>query len=199
METLRELDRYPWSGHGVLVGKLKNDWQEVGYVLRLFSGGKRRAKQGYRRFVEEGKDQGRREELTGGGLTRSLGGWSRVLSLRGKGEKSEYDSRIIGSGDFVDEILREADSHVRRQLRVGERKSSIDRIIKEFCKEEGIKEEEVRNGGQRRVVSGARGQIAYRLNRELGISMAEIARNVGVSTTAVIKATKKIDAQKGRL
>ncbi len=86
-----------WSGHGVLVGKLKNDWQEVGYVLRLFSGGKRRAKQGYRRFVEEGKDQGRREELTGGGLTRSLGGWSRVLSLRGKGEKSEYDSRILGS------------------------------------------------------------------------------------------------------
>ncbi len=99
----------------------------------------------------------------------------------------------------MDEILREADSHVRRQLRVGERKSSIDRIIKEFCKEEGIKEEEVRNGGQRRVVSGARGQIAYRLNRELGISMAEIARNVGVSTTAVIKATKKIDAQTGRL
>jgi hypothetical protein len=197
--TLEELDRYPWSGHGVLVGKLKNDWQAVGYVLSLFSEGKKRAKQAYRKFMEEGKNQGRREDLTGGGLLRSLGDWSQVLSLRGKGEKMEYDSRILGSGDFVNEILREADQHIRRQLQVGERKSSIDRVIKEFCKEEGIKGEEVRNGGQRRVVSGIRARIAYRLNREIGIPTAEIARNVGVCTTAVIKAIKKIEAQKVKL
>ena len=149
--------------------------------------------------MEEGKNQGRREDLTGGGLIRSLGDWSQVLSLRGKGEKTEYDSRILESGDFVNEILREADKHLKRQLRVGERKSSIDRVIKEFCKEEGIKEEEVRNGGQRRVVSGIRAKTAYLLNRELGIPMAEIARNVGVCTTAVIKAIKKIEAQNGKL
>jgi len=193
VETVEALDRYPWSGHPVLLGKLKNDWQEVGYVLSLFGAGKKKAIQVYRKFVEEGKNQGRREELTGGGLIRSLGGWSQVLSLRGKGEKVEYDPRILGSGDFVTEILREADKHIKRQLRVGERNSSIDRILKEICKEEGVEEEEVRNGGQRRLVSRVRRKIAYRLNRELGISMAEIARNVGVCTTAVIKAIKKME------
>jgi len=195
VETVEALDRYPWSGHPVLLGKLKNDWQEVGYVLSLFGAGKKKAIQVYRKFVEEGKNQGRREELTGGGLIRSLGGWSQVLSLRGKGEKVEYDPRILGSGDFVTEILREADKQIKRQLRVGERKSSIDRVLKEICKEEGVEEEEVRNGGQRRLVSRVRTKIAYRLNRELGISMAEIARNVGVCTTAVIKAIKKMEAQ----
>jgi len=28
---LEELDRYRWSGHGVLVGEVKGDWQERQY------------------------------------------------------------------------------------------------------------------------------------------------------------------------
>ncbi len=199
VESLEELERYPWSGHAVLVGELRNEWQEVGCVLGQFSSGKKRAKQAYRRFMEEGKNQGRRDDLTGGGLIRSLGGWSQVLSLRGKGEKTEYDSRILGSGSFVEEILREADQLIRRQIRVGKRKRSIDQVIEEICRKARIKEEEVRNGGQRREVSRIRAKIAYCLNRELGISMAEIARNVGVCTTAVIKAIKKTEPQNTKL
>ena len=56
----------------------------------------RKAIRGYRRFMEEGKGQGRRAELVGGGLVRSLGGWSQVLSLRGQGERVAYDSRVLG-------------------------------------------------------------------------------------------------------
>jgi hypothetical protein len=59
--------------------------------------------------MEEGKKLGRRPELVGGGLIRSLGGWSKVLSLREKGEKLEHDSRVLGSGDFVEAMIREAD------------------------------------------------------------------------------------------
>jgi hypothetical protein len=171
---------------------LKNEWQERGYVLGLFSGGRKKAVQGYRKFIEEGKDQGKREELTGGGLVRSLGGWSQVLSLREKGEKTEFDSRILGGGDFVNEILRAADGRIRRQIRAGDKRILIRNVIEEFCRKEGIREEEIRNGGQRREVSSVRAKIAFRLNRELGISMAEIARNVGVCTTAVIKAVRKM-------
>ena len=35
--------------------------------------------------------QGRRPELVGGGLIRSLGGWSQVLPLRGSRERVEHD------------------------------------------------------------------------------------------------------------
>ena len=34
--SLEELDKYPWSGHGVLVGKVRRDWQERRYVLSQF-------------------------------------------------------------------------------------------------------------------------------------------------------------------
>ena len=83
--------------------------------------------------MEEGKGQGRRPELVGGGLIRSLGGWSQVLSLRGSREKIECDARILGNGDFVAEIIREAEKNVRRYLRAGEMNNCIDKSIKEIC------------------------------------------------------------------
>ena len=46
--------------------------------------------------MEEGRDQGRRSELVGGGLVRNMGGWSQVFSLRGKGEVAAHDSRVLG-------------------------------------------------------------------------------------------------------
>ncbi len=133
VKSVEALERYRWSGHSVLVGRRKNEWQEVEYVLSFFDRDKRKAARAYRRFVEEGKGDGRRPELVGGGLIRSLGGWSQVLSLRGKGKNTEHDTRVLGSGDFVGEILKEADKKVRRQLGSKERERVIDRRIKEEC------------------------------------------------------------------
>ena len=36
-----------------------------------------------------------------------------------------------------------------------------------------------------------RAKVAYRLNREMGISMAEIARHLGVGTSAIAMAIRK--------
>ena len=74
VKSLEALDKYPWSGHMVLMGKGKNDWQEREYVLHQFHEKEEKAIRAYRSFMEEGKDQGRRPELVGGGLIRSLGG-----------------------------------------------------------------------------------------------------------------------------
>jgi hypothetical protein len=144
--------------------------------------------------MEEGKQQGRRLDLVGGGLIRSLGGWSQVLSLRDSKKDLKHDARILGGGDFVQDILREADRSLRRQLKLGERRRSIDQVIKRMCEGEGIREEELRNGGQRREVSRLRAKISWHLSHELGIPMAEIARHVGVCGSAVIKAIQKMES-----
>lgn len=185
VKSMEELDRYRWGGHSVLVGRQKNDWQEKEYVLGMFGAEKRRAIRKYRKFVEEGKDQGGRPELVGGGLIRSLGGWSRVISMRGKRGKVAHDARILGGGDFVEGIIWEADKKLSRQVKYGRKKGSIEQIIKKMCKEEGVKEEELRSGGKRREVTRVRGKIAYYLSKEVGISMAEIARHLGVGTSAI--------------
>jgi hypothetical protein len=180
------------------MGMAKNDWQEREYVLHQFHEREGKAIRAYRRFVEEGKKQGRRPELVGGGLIRSLGGWSQVLSLRGSGGRMEYDSRILGDGDFVAEIIREAEKKVRRYFRVGEMSNSIDKLIKEICVKEGVGEQEMRMGVRTRKYSGVRAKIAYYLSHEFGISSAEIARQLGVCTSAIAKAIRNLEGAENK-
>jgi len=97
VKSVAELDRYRWSGHSVLVGKRDNERQESEYVLRHFSKKRKKAMLVYRQFVEEEKDQGRRPELVGGGLIRSLGGWSRVLSYRRVGKLGTLFTMLTSS------------------------------------------------------------------------------------------------------
>jgi hypothetical protein len=176
----------------------RSDWQEREYVLHQFHKREGKAIRAYRNFMEEGKGQGRRPELVGGGLIRSLGGWSQVISLRGSREEREYDSRILGNGDFVAEIIREAEKRVRRYLRVSEMKTSIDNAIKEICLQEGVAEQELRLGVRTRKLSRVRAKISYHLSHEFGISRAEIARQLGVCTSAIAKAIDNMEGDENK-
>jgi putative transposase len=195
VKSMEELDQYPWSGHQVIIGKGKNDWQERDYVFQQFHEKEGKAIRAYRKFMEDGKDQGRRPELVGGGLIRSLGGWSQVLPLSGPHERIEHDDRILGSEDFVAEIIRDAEKNVRRYLRDSELRTSIENAIEEICRKEGVEEQEMRMGVRTRKYSRVRAKISYHLSHELGVSQAEIARQLGVCTSAIAKAIQKIETE----
>jgi REP element-mobilizing transposase RayT len=185
--TIEQLNRYSWSGHRTLIGKAKHPWMDVDHALSEFGTTRRKAVNEYLRFMQEGLSQGRLPELTGGGLIRSKGGWSQVLSARRSGRKEEFDERILGSGDFVNAILKEAEEKTTRQLKLRRSGKTIDKIIEEECKKERISVSELKGGGRRRKVSTLRATIAKRGLDELGLSMAEIARHVGVTTSSIAK------------
>jgi REP element-mobilizing transposase RayT len=194
VQSVKELEGYPWCGHSVLVGRLKRAWQEKDYIFEHLGTRRSRALRAYRRFVEEGKAQGRRAELSGGKLIGTLGGWSQVLSLKDRKGRVPHDARILGRGDFANRILKEADRRLRRQVRTGERKRAAEDMIRRICTEEGVGEEELRAGGQRRKISRVRGRLSYHLCHELGMSMAEIARLLGVCTSAICKAIQHYES-----
>jgi hypothetical protein len=189
---------YRWSGHSVLTGKLRHDWQEKEYVLNQFGRGQRESVRAYRKFIADGKGLGRRPELVGGGLGRSLGGWSKVLSLRSRGEETDHDTRILGGKDFVQAVMRDAEEAVARQVRNPGTKT-IEEIIRRMCRESGVGEKELGSGSQRRKVSEVRTKIACYLNREMGISMAEIARRLGVGTSAIAMAIRRRNSEGQKL
>ena len=191
--TLEQLDRYPWSGHRTLIGKAKHPWMDVDHALSEFGAIRRKAVNEYRRFMQAGLSQGRLPELTGGGLIRSKGGWSQVLSIRRSGRKEEFDERILGGGDFVNAILKEAEEKTTRQLKLRRSGKTIDKIIEEECKKKRISPNELKGGGRRRKVSTLRATIAKRGLDELGLSMAEIARHVGVTTSSIAKMVKRLE------
>jgi putative transposase len=110
---LEELGRYAHGGHSVLMGKVKRSWQETQGVLSMFGEKLGAARRRYGGFVKEGLAQDRRQDLTGGGLLRSAGGWEGVKALREEKLYQRNDERILGDGDFVGRVLALTRSMVR--------------------------------------------------------------------------------------
>lgn len=192
VKNTSELDRYRWCGHSVVMGRMKHEWQDRDYVLSWFGEKEGEARRAYRQYVEEGVGQGRRPELVGGGLIRSMGGWSQVLSMRRHNERVLTDERILGSGDFVDRIIREADHRARYQF-VGKKiREKAAEFIEQVCKKENINAKELRMGAKRGHIGRVRSQIAYQLVEDYGVPLAEVARQLGVTTSAISKAIDRI-------
>jgi putative transposase len=188
VEDLEALRDYPWSGHAVLLGRRLHPWQETETVLAQFGRRKGSARTNYEAFVREGAARGRRPELVGGGLIRSAGGWSAVLSIRHKGNRLAADARILGGGDFVESLLAQSTDQVRASLRVRHRTADLGPLARRIVAKEGVTESELRSGSRRRPASQARRIFCLEAITRLGISGAEVARFLGVTTSAVHRA-----------
>jgi len=185
---MRGLSRYPWAGHSALVGKVERKWQDVETVLGYFGRRRSAAIGKYEDFISEGISRGRRPELVGGGLVRSLGGWGQVVSLRRRGIKTAYDDRILGSGEFVEGLLSEADARERETLRLKKKVQDLESLARWIGKGEGVGEEELRSGVRRGEVSRARRLFCQVAVGRGGYPAAVVARFLGVTTSAVVRA-----------
>ena len=67
----------------------------------------------------------------------------------------------------------------------------IDEYMDKLCKNAGISVKALRSGSRRKEVSSLRAEIAMGLVKEHGVALAEVARRVGVSTSAVSKILKR--------
>ena len=193
VKSMKGLNKYRWSGHRAFIGKSDHEWMDKEYVLEQFSSRKRVALKEYYKFIEERISIGYNEELSGGGLIRSAGGWSNVLSMRTRKERMEYDERILGGGDFVNSILKDTEEKEARQLKLRLKGKSIKSIMEEECKKGQVSPIELKNGCRRVKVSIVRRKIACRSLEELGLSYADIARHLGVNTSAISNIISKCE------
>jgi hypothetical protein len=186
VKDIKELNRWPWAGHSALIGKVERKWQDREYVLSFFGKGGN-ARRNYVRYVERGVGLGQRPELVGGGLIRSLGGWSSVLALRRRGEKQTSDTRILGDGEFVQEVTSDLDDLVKKNLRLSGRHVDIVTLAGRVCKKHGISLGELCSGSRRREIMEDRGIVSWIAVRELGYSGTDVARYLGVTSSCVTK------------
>ena len=115
MEKLRESTL---TGHSVLMGKVRLVWQGCDEVLGRFGDHQGKARKSYEEFVRDGVGKGRRPELVGGGLIRSGGGLTEFMKgWRGK-DKVMGDERVLGSGEYVAEVIKAAEVRERRRHQV---------------------------------------------------------------------------------
>ncbi len=187
VKDMPALDTYPWTGHSALVGKINRSWMATAAVLRWFGRTTESARMGYHDYLARGMDQGRRPELVGGGLVRSKGGWGAVKAMRKAGEAELSDARILGDGEFVLQMMAEAETSKKRQFATREHIQSAVEFIRSACHHQGIAYRALINGSRARDVSQMRKTLAVALFWDHGIAKAEIARQLGVTTSAVAR------------
>lgn len=186
VKDMNGLNDSPWSGHSAILGRVERKWQDTEYVLSYFGSGKDRRKS-YYKYVIEGVDRGRRPELVGGGLVRSIGGWSEVLALRTRKEGHAFDSRILGDSDFVQGIKTDLDDMIKKNLRVSGQRIDLEELCNRVCKKRDISKAELLSGSRRCEPVKARRIISWISVHELGYSGAEVARHLGVTTSCITR------------
>jgi len=184
LARLSDLRRYLWAGHSAILGVVERDWQDTTTILSSFGRSRRQARERYEEFVREGFAQGKRPELVGGGLVRSLGGWAQVLSLRRKGGRAAADDRILGSGEFVEQLLAEAGIHEKETLRLSQKRMALGPLAEQLGGQE-IKTADLQAGGRQRAVVRARRLFCQVAVKHMGYSGAEVARFLGLTTSSV--------------
>lgn len=177
--NLGDLDNYPWSGHSVLMGHQMLGGQDTEQILGRFGKVLADARRHYRQFVADGVQMGRRDELVGGGLRRSL-----MDSTAGEYEC--FDERILGSGSFV-ERLKENEM-LRNRIRT---RLSLTVLIERICSILQLDPLRVTSPGKSRSPAEARAIICYLAVREWGYKSKDLCKALCLGPTGVSRAIRR--------
>ncbi len=180
-----------WTGHAVLLGRRRRGWQDRAEILGRFSTKKRESVSRYRQFVADGIALGRREELTGGGLRRSAGGWEGLTELKRAKEYWRGDERILGDGDFVNQVLRAAAETLTRREELKRQGWDPKRLVTEVCRTLSIDPEDLRKKGRANSLAYAKGLICYWGHSRLGLTGKELALYFNMSQPSVSLAVRR--------
>jgi REP element-mobilizing transposase RayT len=184
MSEPMQLDRYPYTGHAVLLGKHAYECQDIDWVLKWFGKRVGAARSKYRDFIIAGFDQGVREEFRGGGLIRSAGGREQLAGLCSE-ERELGDERILGSGTFVEGVLNLREKQKRRK------DISVEDILAEVCMKLQVRPEHVLSRVRVREVCTARRLFFLRAYEEAGATYASLGKLCGMAHTSVREAIYK--------
>ena len=185
VQDYKALGQYAYCGHSVLLGNKKNSWQDMDYVLGYFGRRKGLARGKYREYVQEGISRGKRPELVGGGLIRSLGGWKEVSGCMASGVRVKGDERILGDGDFVMDVLKASQEEMERRYRLTAGGFNLEKLAGRVAEIFGIETKDLWLSGKYARIVPARSVFCYWAVRELGLRETEVARRLKLTQPAV--------------
>lgn len=188
VQDLDGLDGYAYCGHSRLVGHISDDWQSTDGVLSLLGKQKKLAIRIYRQFMADGIDHGKRPELTGGGLVRSVGGWGELKSKRRMKAHLKGDERILGDSEFVMQVLETAEERLEARYRLAAKGYTFDRMVEQVSDYFGISIKRILSPGKQPQRVNARSVAAYLAVRKLGMDGISVGKRMGLGQSAVSRA-----------
>ncbi|MGD9181339.1 MAG: transposase [Desulfobacterales bacterium] len=186
VSDISKLNQYAYCGHSALLDRKKREWQDTDYVLSFYGTKKAESQKCYLEHVKAAIDQGRREDLIGGGLIRSLGGWSELKKHQLKGNtRIKGDERILGDSNFVQEILSLAEEQLNRKYELKSKGYDLKAVEKKVSTLYQIKPAQIYARGNQKLRVQARSLFCYWAARELGMAITELAKRLELTPSAV--------------
>lgn len=186
------LRKYAYTGHSALAGQVTRAWQDTQSVLRHFGRTLREANRNLHNYVLKWAEKGRCPELTGGGMIRSAGGWQQVKESRRDQIRLTSDERILGSSEFVEKVLENAEEPNRFKLRSragAPDLTALVRTVAEICQ---VEAQEVSGRLKRPEIARSRALAAYLATHVFGYSGADIARTLNIDRSAIGRMVQKV-------
>ncbi|MDI6892678.1 MAG: transposase [Actinomycetota bacterium] len=178
--SIKELECYPFCGHSYVLGKTKTGWFFQDAILSHFGKTEKRAKHQYLEFVSDGLLMGKRKDLVGGGLKRSLGYPREYPKI-----KQAFDDRVLGEGSFVEGI------HAASPEQAAPKINDPDPLFSAVCSVYNVTRAELLGVSKKKRIAEARANLAYRMSKELGYSGSDIARALLASESSVSRMIRK--------
>ena len=189
----KDLTKYRYCGHSVLLGKLQNEFQDIEYVLKQFGNKLSEARYNYREFVRKRIELGNRPELVGGGLLRSSGGWGVLKAMSKARIHLKGDERILGESDFVKEVLSEQDEKLNRRYWFRAQGYDMEKVVKRVAEVLKIDADVIWRPGNQPPRVRARSLTCFWAIRQLGMSGTSVGKLLGLGQPAVSRAVVRGD------
>ena len=128
-----------------------------------------------------------------GGLFRSLGGWAEVRAIRQQADRVLAEERILGTGPLVERLLAPGNARQQTQRVRGQRLREAQALIHRQCRQAQLGLEELQLGSRRRRIAAVRARLAVHLVTQPGLSLADTARQLGLSSSGIAKAVARAE------
>ena len=173
-------------GHAELVAL------DADFILQQFGRPLGRARRAYREFVGDGAAGGKPLDLEGGGLRRSSGGWELVSTLRRGRERWEFDERILGSSEFVSEVVRRLQPESLPSTSRN-RGAALDGLCERAAQLLGVRGAEIASRSLRAPVLDARAVVGHLAVCQYGLSVTAVARHLHVSRQSIARGLERAE------
>ena len=94
----------------------------------------------------------------------------------------------MGSSDFVDRVLKQADEQLEEKYRLQGRVISLQVLIEQVAHYYKIEPENLKSASKERRIAEARRALCYMAVRKLGYRCSDVSRAMGISAVTVSKA-----------
>jgi chromosomal replication initiation ATPase DnaA len=120
-----------------------------------------------------------------------MGVWSVVKAMRRTNTLMKGDERILGDGDFVEKVLRQAQEKLTHSQTLKLRGYDYDWLVKHVANVMGIEPGDVVARGKSRQFVKARALLCYWGTRDFGMTTIELAKKLHLAQPTINQAAMR--------